>query len=743
MDISSFLPKKEKQQREMFWSLTIEPEWVQAGVWEIVNKTVEMVSSGPATAWKTDDELIKATDSALSAAIGDLDEDAPEPTKTVFGVSTSWVLKGEIKKEFLLKLKSLCDELSIKPTGFVVLPEAIANIVKTEEGSPFSGVSVGVGEENLEISVFRLGRSMGTKNVARSVSISDDIIEGLSRFQSEDPIASRFILYNGKEGELEDAKESVMGIDWETNEKIKFLHPPKVEIFKPEKKVLAVALAGASEMGEVESVAPLKKDREEEEEKIVKKVEDLENITEPQRQVSAEEVGFVVGQDIEEKPKDEKQEILPTGDLPSFIPQPVASSQEIGEKSKAKIGLPPFVQRIKNKVLGFLDSYGTKKESTKSKKKKLTMIGITAGAILIGLFAAWWFVPSATVTIYVSPKTVDEKIEFTIDTSKNSVDTSKKVLPGKLVSTEESGEKTKSTSGTKTIGEKARGKVEIRNGTSTSIKLSSGTTLYSGSDMEFELIEEASVSAALSPSSPGTATVEVEAQDIGAEYNLAKDETFKVSNYPRSDVDALAIVDFSGGSSEQISAVSQEDLDSLLEELEEELNKNSQKDLEGKINSEELLINESIILNTKSQDFSAKEGDEASTLKLSLSVDVNALAVNKEDLFKLIEEMLKDEVPDGYVLRQGQVDFSFEVEDEDDGVYELSSTVKINLLPEIDIGKVAKDISGKYPPLAEKYLTGIPGYTRAQIRLKPRFPGRLGTLPHITKKIDVEVSAER
>jgi len=262
MDFSSILPKKtsgpkglwpggKKEKRDLFWSVAIEPDWIQAGVWEIVDGAVKVISSGPATAWKTDEEFVKAADSALAAAVGDLDEDAPEPSKTVFGVGTSWVSEGEIKSEFLAKLKDLCNELSLKPTGFVILPEAVAHIIKTEEGSPFSGIAVGIGEENLEISVFRLGRSLGTKIVARSVTIKEDLLEGLTRFPSEDPFPSRFVLYDGKEGELEEVKQSIIGMDWNSNKKVKFLHTPKAEILTPDKKVLAVALAGASEMGEV------------------------------------------------------------------------------------------------------------------------------------------------------------------------------------------------------------------------------------------------------------------------------------------------------------------------------------------------------------------------------------------------------------------------------------------------------------------------------------------------------------
>ena len=146
-----------------------------------------------------------------------------------------------------------------------------------------------------------------------------------------------------------------------------------------------------------------------------------------------------------------------------------------------------------------------------SKKKKLIIGGVFLAVFVIVFFIAWWFLPKATVTIYVSPRNLDKKLSFAVDSSANEIDVSERTIPGDIVKVEKSGEKTKSTTGTKTVGEKARGEVEIRNGTSSNIKLESGTALVSGSDLKFTLVESASVSAALSPTSPGTTTVEAEA----------------------------------------------------------------------------------------------------------------------------------------------------------------------------------------------------------------------------------------
>ena len=77
---------------------------------------------------------------------------------------------------------------------------------------------------------------MGVTNVARSISVEDDIHEGLSRLSQQfQNFPSRLILYNQKEQELEEIKNSLNNVDWEKVGEGKFIHTPRVEIFDPGK----------------------------------------------------------------------------------------------------------------------------------------------------------------------------------------------------------------------------------------------------------------------------------------------------------------------------------------------------------------------------------------------------------------------------------------------------------------------------------------------------------------------------
>src|SRR3989339_254473 len=130
----------EKKVKDLYWAIVLEQGWIQAGVWEITDGKAEVISVSPVTPWETDSEVVGASDAALSSAIQLLPEGTGEPSKTVFGVPPSWVDKGQIKEKYLQIIKKICTELSIEPSGFVVLSEAISHLIKVEEGSAVNAI---------------------------------------------------------------------------------------------------------------------------------------------------------------------------------------------------------------------------------------------------------------------------------------------------------------------------------------------------------------------------------------------------------------------------------------------------------------------------------------------------------------------------------------------------------------------------------------------------------------------------
>lgn len=727
MNIKDFLSSKEAPP-ELFWALVIEKGLVQSGIWYIGEGKAEVVGIGTGIPWESDEELVEATDAALSSAIQKLPEEYSEPQKTVFGVSVSWVKNGEISPENLAKIKKLCTELSLTPVGFVVLPEAIAHLYKSEEGSPLNAIVLKSGDKSLELSVFKLGALAGTTEVSRSVSLVDDVIEGICRFEGAAPLPTRFIVYNGKEGDLEEVRQSLIQADW-SQAKVGFLHTPQVEVLSTDRKVLATALAGGAEIGNVTAVV---NSGEGEEGKPLAE-EPKEVLPEEEKTVSAASLGFAVGEDISSIKKEDLENVV------SVSPPPIPTQQAV---SPQPVRMPvDYLAKSKRIFHSFSRIFPKPVAGQPRGNKGLILLLSILGLGVLALILLWWFAQSARVTVYVTPRRAEENIQVTLDTG-GQFDQESSIIPARVLTGTSSGEKTKSTTGTKLIGDKATGAVDIANGNSAAINLSAGTILTSSSGFRFVTDKEASISGQLLPGSPGIATVEVTAYDIGSTYNLAKGEVFSVGNYSKALVAATSTGDFTGGSSQQISAVSEEDRANLEEELKTELSQNVKSDLSAKVSKDELFIGDLAAFDIVSENFDRAVGEQAENLKLSLELSATGLAANRSNLLDYAKNVLGDKAPGGYTLSNDQIDFKFTFVSADEGKYTYDVAVGGNFLPDIDKENLKKTILGKTTTVATDYLNSVPGFAHADVVLKIKFPGPFKTIPRIAKNISIDVKPE-
>lgn len=750
MDIKTVLPGGRGKQHKLQWSIVLEPGWVQSGLWYVEGDSAHVVATGPAAAWETAEELVKSVDTTLSSAIQSVDiADMQDPTEAVFGVPGSWVQEGQLANTYLLKIKQICEEMDLKPSGFVVLSEAVANYIKSEEGSEFSGIIIRPSEDMLDLSVYVDGTVESEQVISRSVSIVDDTKEGLASAKLDKPLPPRFVLYDGRQDELDEVKQSLIKHDWETDDDIRFLHAPTVDILDQEQKVLAVSLAGAAE---TQSAKTVQKSfatsaagagmaaviEEKDDEAVADESEEVEVEEQNIEEKDASELGFDVGEDIAGHAQDildmdVKKGVQVSANQQPVQPQPVQSQEVAPPQQKG----PGIFSRIK---VSFSGIFGSLKMP--GRKNLIFAIPVLILlVVLIGGGVAWWSLPKAEVVVYVSPKKIEESFETRINSQNFGI--ADKSVDVTVRTSNQSAERTKSATGVQNVGERAKGQVEIRNGTSDDIELENGETITSSGDLTYTLDESVTVPAADSPSSPGTQSVGVTAGDIGSDYNLAKDEKFSVSGFSKSEVDAVSLDDFSGGSSSTVSAVSQEDLDILHDDLLEELTDNAVEELQGQIGDNETLIEEAISVEIVSEEYDSEVGQEADNVRLSMEIEATAIGVNEEDLYSAVSELLEEKIPDGFVLRQDQLQFDFDVEANEDNELTGEVNITVNLLPQVDPDQIAKQIAGSYPQVAQQELKEIAGFAKVEITLNPSLPGRLGTLPNVPSNIDVQIAAER
>lgn len=768
MDLNIF-KKKDEGDIEHYWSIVVGKTWVQAGVWRVVEEHAELVAEGNSTSWVDGNEesLVAAADGSLSSAASNTSSEIPEPNKVVYGLPSSWITDGNITSQRLDLLKKLSSELELTPAGFVVVPEAIVHYLKSKEGSPLNAILVGISEDSVEITLSQNGKVLGTSEVSRSVSLGTDLAEGLGKISPVSQNPSRILLYNHKVGNLDDARQNLLATNWK-DVKLDFLHTPKIEVLPEDTALCAVSLAGGAEVGEAKNIVLPRRITEEviedeESEKVLEEPEkEEENLPETQ---NLEEINFLRDEDIAE-----------SKDLPSTKTQDFESDLrdlDIGEHDNLRQPIQdprvkdfnPFPQKTKRNI--FLTFFNLFKLPSLGKFEILILgkgffgvagVGVVLLLIVGGL--GYWYLPKAEVTVYVAARKLEKIIPFNVDISTSVVDLANSVVPAKSFEIEVSGEKTTSTTGVKLVGDRAKGVVIITNGGGSRV-LKSGTTLTGPNNLKFTLTEDTTVSSASSIAKPSIAQVPVAASDIGAQFNLAGGSEFTVANFSKLDIVAQNNDPLSGGSSREISAVSEKDKSSLEEGLNLELIEKGKEQAKNSQTDNEILVEESSVFTPSEKNFSNKVGEEAQTLKLVSKGQYKSLVIPKESVNSLVLEKLKGEVPEGFLLRPDQITLSFKtvVEKKAETTKPTKkeeskpqttnpktsfiAQVQVNLLPKINPDEVKKEISGKSPMLAKDYLSSIPGFTRTAISFKPRLPSFLQVLPRITNNILLEIEAER
>ncbi len=724
MNLGNFLAqiKKDKnspQKKKTLFALRIDSENVQACLWLVENEETHVLAVGKQEAWQSEEELLPALDTALSSIdplTGSAQDVLLEPDEVILGLPFSWIEDDKIIIPKLKLLKKIFRDLDLKPIGFVAIPEAISHFFKAEEGMPFSGILVELKLKKLCLTLVSLGKIKAYEEVIRSRALEEDLLEGLFRLKEENNFPARVLIFGSEEVQLEDVRQKLIDYPW-AESGINFLHLPKIDLLPLELPVKAVALAGGRETAGAKNLS-LSTEAEIDNEKTV-----------------VEETNIAADSDNLMTPPVDSKPILQHG----FIDDDIGKTSSVDQ-----------VEPLPSKPLG--RQFDLKKYFGFFSKISLPGANLFAPKLLLALFllliifaaavAGLWFFPKAVVTLRLEPK--NSQTDFLVQIDGSAEDNEVLQLPGQSVSTELVDSKSQPTSGTALVGEKAAGKVEIFNRTSQDKTFAQGTVLAGPDGLEFTLDEEVTVASQSAGQDysllPGKASAQVTAVEIGADSNLAAKAEFSLANFARSDFIARNEEAFAGGSSREVQAVAQQDLDDLEESLTEELTSKAVSELQSQIVDQKELIADSVSLKVLDRQFDHQAGDQAEEISLKLTIAFSGLVFSRQELKDLANSQLKESVSPDYIRLEDEDQFTFELKDPDELIFQVS--LKTTLVPKLDLVQIKKDLAGKKVALAQSYLLSLSGVKGVDMAFSPRLPSWLLTLPRVSQNITIETKIE-
>lgn len=389
-------------------------------------------------------------------------------------------------------------------------------------------------------------------------------------------------------------------------------------------------------------------------------------------------------------------------------------------------------------------------------KKGLSVMAVL-GLVGVGIFFISTQSRHAYAKIVVESQALTRSLTVKIKTD-GTTNAETKVLKGYEITADAEEVADIETTGEKTVGEKAEGKALIYNKTTDDKEFKKGITLTFDSDsgdLNFITADEVTVPAAapedpLDPASalkPGSIEVDIVAENVGEDYNLAKDKTLEVKGQKKSEYEAEVSEELDGGKSEQVKTVAQADIDKLKEKIKTQGTDSATNALRRKVELKQAFIDGSTALTVTKETFSHKLNDETEKLTLTQTVTATGLVYLKEDLTKLTDTLVQDLVPEGFELSDKDKDIKVEVLGNSSSSTltskeaDIQVTLKTYIVTKVDEDSLKERLGGKSFEEGQKVLGGISNIKTYKLEITPNIP-LFNKAPTDPAKIEIEIVRE-
>lgn len=431
---------------------------------------------------------------------------------------------------------------------------------------------------------------------------------------------------------------------------------------------------------------------------------------------------------------------LPVGELAKTAdPSALGAAALMDDDSPAPKATPPVPGQTpkKPKAKG-----GAKVPNFNKFRKKVVLL--IAGGVLLLAFLVWaiFFAPRATVVI--TARTTDASSNAKVMLGNEVTDVADGTIKTATERTEKEASVEFEATGSKEVGEKAKGRMRITR-TSVSnkpISVPAGTSFSSG-NYTFVSTEGTMLSGTTVGESgleQDSATVSVVATAIGDDYNLS------ARSY-QSSVGGISArgTDMSGGSKKTITIVSESDLAKARDALNEQNGGGIKDDLKKEFNSDYIVLDQTFKADMGDAQPSPAVGQEVakgSKAKLTATTTYSLSAVPKAEVSSFLDEYFKKQLEgtrDRRVYDNGadKVNFTNVTQEGEGFTGNIVATAKIG--PKIEDNKIKDIAKGKRYGEIQSQIEKIQGVDDVDIKFWPFW---VSQAPNDAKKINVNFNLD-
>lgn len=674
----------------------------------------------------------------LDKSLQQLGSDSQDVVETIFAFDHDWLEDGELSDVKKAIVKEVTEELSLEAVGQFSVPEALAEarLIGDEHDSCLLTVFK---EDVLDLVFLKHGQFLDLISVGRSGNVVDDFNELLARAakhlgQDGKYFPSKVLMTSIalKPKEMATLHEELVAVDWVKNPG--FTQAPTIVVLEPDYMIKSVSLSAGKVFAKESMLAKMPSqsfiaNQEPTQTSALSHVPEV--VEEPVAKISQEDYA------IERK----DVELVPKGSASSFGID-FSQSNLLNHNRKDEVMSNPEPANKPHKKRSLFGRFYLS-------HKKMILIGIGTGLLgLLSIFTAFAFFLSK-VTIMLTPEQslLQKSIKITLDPNLAESDFDKALLKADLEQKEISGQDVTATTGIGLVGDKAKGKVAIYNKTIEKVKFKEGT-IISNDGVEFLIDKEVEIAEATEKSGGsgmdyGKTEVEVTAKDIGSEANFNKETKFRVADYFDDKFSAVALDNFSGGSSREVRVVAQVDLDRLTKDLSQTLVEEAMKEFEEESVGGTYFVPTGNNKPVKSN-FSAELGAETESLTLDLTLEVEAVKYLSADLKKLGLALLEKDLPVGYSFVDQDPSLLSDKAQVSSSSAQISLTADLSAkaMADLDLEEIKQQVLGKSWLEAEEQLENNSEIKQAQVIFQPPFLiNILRNLPSDPSRVILELSS--
>jgi hypothetical protein len=414
--------------------------------------------------------------------------------------------------------------------------------------------------------------------------------------------------------------------------------------------------------------------------------------------------------------------------IDSDIPKEENSSENLAKEDNSVEDIPikgvsekPQPREVQTAV-PLIAKFKRKFSSLNLKDKRFLKLGLKVLVPLLILVAISFAIYDqmatfAKVRIFVEAKPVEIEKIFTGDSSIEEIDFDNLKIPIK------EGEVTKklsdsiNASGKAFKGEKAKGNLRITyymkdecNEDTPKIILNSGHTLTS-KGYAYKLVGSAQLVC------NSMTDVEVIAADIGEEYNIATGSNFVVQGHPDSQIYGLNSAAFTGGTKQEYTVLSQQDVDTAIERLSQNAIEEVKSDLRKKETTWDIIEN---TIKSEVDKSSIKTdvavGAEAGVVNIDVTIKGTATYYSTRKLNEGLTELLRIEATENNLFESNKdielalgdtIDKELTVEESDDDSIIIKLEAKATIKPKVSKTDIENSLRGMRWGQGLDYLSNL------------------------------------